>query len=67
MHDESGSLGFAASAVSISEGMFLTAAATLPPRRAGNNVFISKIKLATYTIGARKPVKILKDLGDLEL
>ena len=64
MSEDSGNLFFASSAVSISESMFLTVACTSPPTMIGN-VGDHKINLATYTMGARNPVKILMDLGGL--
>ena len=65
MSDESNNLGFAVSAVSISKSMFLTAATTIPPTKIGN-VGVYKMQLATYTMGARNPVKVLKELGDFK-
>ena len=45
--------------------MFLTVTSTSPPTIIGN-VGVYKMKLATYTMGARNPVKILKDLEDVK-
>ena len=63
MSDESGNLDLARNAVSISESMFLTIAATSPPTIIGN-IGTFKMNLATYTMGARNPVIILKHLED---
>ena len=63
MSEESGNL-FTTSAVSISESTFLTVADASPPTMIGN-VKVHQMKLATYTMGARNPVKILKELEDI--
>ena len=62
MSEDSGNLFNAPSAVGISKSMFLTVAVTSPPERIGK-FKVQTMKLATYTMGARNPVKILKELG----
>ena len=66
MSEESGNLNIAINAVSISESIFLTVTATSPPTIIGD-IGEFKMKLATYTMCARNPVKILKDLGYMEI
>ena len=70
MSTEIGNLNYGISAVAMSEGKFLgkflTISSLAQPIREGNyDQFY--MKLLTYTIGAPKPIRILKELGSFKL
>ena len=59
-------LKYGINAVTMSDDKFLTVSSLTLARRIGNfNVF--DMKLVTYTVGARNPVKILRDVGVFRL